>query len=99
MSLMRLGYRELGLKQVSFEHNYLNNPPMAEEKRDEGAGDPIKLLLADVLAQQRNEMMDHFSQILRSLMTTTYASSLSDHFGGINLFKVKVNFDIPILEG
>jgi hypothetical protein len=37
---------------------------MAEEKRDEGAGDPIKLLLGIPHAQQRNEMMDNFSQIL-----------------------------------
>jgi hypothetical protein len=38
---------------------------MAEEKRDEGVGDPIKLLLEEALMRQRNEMMDNFSQILR----------------------------------
>jgi hypothetical protein len=70
-----------------------------EEKRDEGARDPIKPLLAEVLVKQRDAMMDHFAQILRRLSTTTYASSSSNHFGGVDPFKVQVNFDIPIFEG
>ena len=37
---------------------------MAEEKRDDGAGDPIKLMLKEALECQRNEMMDSFAQIL-----------------------------------
>jgi hypothetical protein len=37
---------------------------MGEEKRDDGAGDPFKLLLEEALTQQRNEMMDNFAQIL-----------------------------------
>jgi hypothetical protein len=37
---------------------------MGDEKKDGGAGDPIKMLLKEVLAQQRNEMMDNFVQIL-----------------------------------
>jgi hypothetical protein len=39
-------------------------PPMAEEKRDDGVGDPFKMFLEEALAQQRNEMMDKFAHIL-----------------------------------
>jgi hypothetical protein len=71
---------------------------MAEEKRDEGAGYHIKLLLTEFLAQQRNEMMEKFSQILRQLLTTIDVSSSSDHFGGFTPFKVQVTFDIIVFE-
>jgi hypothetical protein len=37
---------------------------MEEEKRNEGEEDPIKLLLMETLAQQRNKMLESFSQIL-----------------------------------
>jgi hypothetical protein len=45
--------------------------------------------------QQRNAMMDSFTQILRQLPTgdTSYSS------GGASPFKVQINFDIPIFEG
>jgi len=42
---------------------------MAEEKKDEGAGDPFKIFLKEALEQQRNTMMDNFSRILRWLPT------------------------------
>jgi hypothetical protein len=45
--------------------------------------------------RQRNEMMDKFSQILQRLPTGE-ASSSSGH---ATLFKVQVNFDIPLFEG
>jgi hypothetical protein len=35
---------------------------MGEEKKDDGARDPIKLLLEEALEKQRNTMMDNFSQ-------------------------------------
>jgi hypothetical protein len=38
---------------------------MVEEKRDEGEKDPIKMLLVESLAQQRNEMLENFAQILQ----------------------------------
>jgi hypothetical protein len=74
-------------------------------------GDPFKLLIEEALMQQRNEMMDSFTQILRQLPTGDTsslsggdtsslsggdASSLS---GGSVPFKVQINFDIPIFEG
>ena len=68
MSLTRSGYRELGLELVQLEEGHPRQtkpPPMAEEKRHDGAGDPIKMLLEEALARQRNEMMDNFAQILR----------------------------------
>jgi hypothetical protein len=37
---------------------------MGDEKKYDGAGDPIKMLLKEALVQQRNEMMDNFTQIL-----------------------------------
>ena len=68
---------------------------MGDEKKDDGAGDPFKMLLEEALAQQRNEMMDKFAQILRQL-TTRDAYSSSIH---ATPFKVQVNFDIPLVEG
>jgi hypothetical protein len=47
MSPTRSGYRELGLELVSLEENHSRQPkqpPMVEEKRDEGAGDPIQVV-------------------------------------------------------
>jgi hypothetical protein len=73
---------------------------MVEEKRDDKAGDPFKMLLEEALVQQRNEMMDNFAQILRRLlMVTTEESSTRNHFRGATPFKVQVNFDIPLFEG
>jgi hypothetical protein len=68
---------------------------MEGENKDEGTGDPFKLLIEEALMQQRNEMMDNFAQILWRLPTgDTYSSS-----GGTASFKVQINFDIPIFEG
>jgi hypothetical protein len=93
MSPTRSGYRELGLKLVSLEDNHSpqpKRPPMAEEKRDKGAEYPIKLFLAEALAQQRNKMLDNFSQILQRLPTITDVSSSRSHFGDAAPFKVQV---------
>jgi hypothetical protein len=45
--------------------------------------------------QQRNEMMDSFTQILQRLPTGDTSSSSR----GTAPFKVQINFDIPIFEG
>ena len=71
---------------------------MADEKKDEGAGDPIKILLEEAPEKQRNAMMDNFVQILQRLPTGSVSAS-SSPFGGATPFKVQVNFDIPIFEG
>jgi len=34
---------------------------MADEKKDKGAGDPIKILLEEALERQQNAMMDNFA--------------------------------------
>ena len=71
---------------------------MEEEKKDEGAGDPIKILLEEALEKQRNTMMDNFAQILQRL--PTYGASASNSYSrSATPFKVHVNFDIPIFEG
>ena len=68
MSPTRLGYKELGLKitePLKDGPRRTRRPHMTEEKKDEGVGDSINLLLEEALARQRDEMMNTFSQILR----------------------------------
>jgi hypothetical protein len=101
MSPTRSGYKELGLKLVEplqDQPRKPRRPPIGEEKKDEGARDPIKLFLEEALKKQKNVMMDNFSQILQRLPTAS-ASTSNNHYGGATPFKVQVNFDIPIFEG
>jgi hypothetical protein len=72
---------------------------MAKEKRDEKVGDPFKTLLEEALVRQRNEMMDNFAHIRRLPMVMVKASSKRIHFASATLFKVQVNYDIPLFEG
>ena len=102
MSPTRSEYSKLGLELVSLEDNRSRTPKkpsMAEEKKNDGADDPISLLLEQALTRQRDEMMENFSHILQRLPIVSGASSSSDHFGGTSPFKVQVNFDIPVFEG
>ena len=100
MSPTRSEYREFGLEIVSLDHSRCpKRPPMAEERRDDRIGDPIKLLLEKSLEQQRNEMMDSFTQILLRMPAAASASSTSSRFGDANPFKVQVKFYIPLFEG
>jgi hypothetical protein len=46
-------------------------PSMAEEKKNDGADDPINLLLEQALTRQRDEMMENFSHILQCLPIAT----------------------------
>jgi hypothetical protein len=97
----RLGYRDLGLKLTKLEEDrspWLKQPPMVEEKRHEKARDPIKSLIEEALMRQRNEMMENFTHILQQLSRITEAPSTRSHFGGVEPFKVQVNFDIPYLR-
>ena len=90
MSPTRLGYKELRLNLVEALQDQPckpRRPPMVEEKKDEGAGDPIKILLEEALKKQRNAMMDNFAQILQRLPTGG-ASASSNHSGGATPFKV-----------
>jgi hypothetical protein len=98
MSPTRSEYKELGLELVSLEDQISRTPKrplMVGEKKDDGTGDPFKMLLEESLTQQRNEMMDSFVQILRRLPTGDASSSS----GGATPFKVQINFDIPVFEG
>jgi hypothetical protein len=38
---------------------------MGDEKKNDGARDPFKMLLEEALTRHRNEMMDNFAQILQ----------------------------------
>jgi hypothetical protein len=68
---------------------------MAGENKYDGIRDPFKLLIVESLTQQRNEVMDSLTQILRRLPTGDASSSNR----GVAPFKVQINFDIPIFEG
>jgi hypothetical protein len=72
---------------------------MVEENKNDGADDPINLLLEQALTRQRDEMMENFSHILQCLSIATGAYSSNNHFGSTSPFKVQVNFDIPVFEG
>ena len=98
MSPTRSEYKDLGLELVFLEDKSSRTPkrpPMAEEKKHDGTGDPFKLLIEESLTKQRNDMMDSFAQILRRLPTGDASSSS----GGATPFKVQLNFDLPIFEG
>jgi hypothetical protein len=98
MSPTRLEYKELGLELVSLEDKISRTPkrPLMEgEKKDDGIGDPFKVLIEESLTQQRNEMTNNFAQILRRLPTGDASSSSR----GTAPFKVQINFDIHIFEG
>ena len=101
MSPTRSGYKELGLELVEPLQDQpcqSRRPPMVDEKKDEGAGDPIKILLEETLERQRNAMMDSFAQILQRLPRGNTSTSNS-YSGNATPFKVQVNFEIPIFEG
>ena len=98
MSPTRSEYKELGLELFSLEDKSSctpKRPLMVGEKKDDGTGDPFKLLIEESLTQNRNEMMDSFMQILRWIPTGNASSSS----GGATPFKVQINFDISIFEG
>ena len=61
---MRSGYKELGLDLVEpFQDQPRKpwRPPMGDEKKDDGAGDPINILLEEAFEKQSNAMMDNFA--------------------------------------
>ena len=102
MSPTRSKYSKLGLEFVSLKDNRSRTPKkpsMEEEKKNDGADDPINLLLEQALMRQRDEMMENFAHILQCLPIASSASSSSGHFGGTSPFKVQVNFDILVFEG
>ena len=71
---------------------------MGDKKKDEGAGDHIKILLEEALEKQRNVIIDNFAQILQRLPTGG-ASASSSHSRGTTPFKVQVDFEILVFEG
>jgi hypothetical protein len=92
----------LGLELVSLEENLSRTPKkpsMVEENKNDGADDPISMMLEQALTRQRDEMMENFPHILQRMSIETCASSSSDHFGSTSPFKVQVNFDIHVFEG
>ena len=100
MSPTILGYKELGIdlvKPLQDQPCKSRRLSMGDEKKDEGSGDPIKILLEEALEKQRNAMMDKFSHILQRLPIGGTSAS-NNHFGGTTPLRVQVNFDIPFLR-
>ena len=84
-------YKELGLNLVEplqDQPHKSQRPPMGDEKKDEGAEDPIKMLLEEALEKKRNAMMDNFAQILQRIPTSG-ASASSSHSGGVTPLRYK----------
>ena len=71
---------------------------MADEKKDEGAQDSIKMLLEEALERQRNAMTDNFAQILQRLPRGDALAS-NNYSENATSFKVQGDFEIPIFEG
>jgi hypothetical protein len=72
MSLTRSRYKKLGLEPIDplqDRSHRARKKLMVDEKKDDGAEDPFKILLEEALPQKRNEMMDKFAQILWRLPT------------------------------
>ena len=91
MSPTRSGYKELGLDLVEPLQDQPRKPqrtPMQDEKKDERAGDPIKIFLEEALEKQRNAMMDNFAQILQRFPTDG-ASTSSSHSRGATPLRYK----------
>jgi hypothetical protein len=68
MSPTRFGYKKLGLEPFDPLQDLTcrsRQQPMGNAKKDDGAGDPFKILLEQALARQRNKMMEKFAQILQ----------------------------------
>jgi hypothetical protein len=61
MSLKRSGYRKFGIEPIEplkYWSHRVQKKPMGEKNKDDGIGDPIKMLLEETLVRKRNEMMD-----------------------------------------
>ena len=64
MNPTRSGYKELGfglVEPLRDQPRKPRRPPMVKEKKDDGIGCPIKILLEEALENQRNAMMDNFA--------------------------------------
>ena len=102
MSPTRYEYRKLGLELVSLEDNRSRTPKkpsMAEEKKNDRAGDSINLLLEQALTRKRDEMMENFSHLFQCMSIATVTSSSNNDFGGTSPFNVHFIFCILIFEG
>jgi len=67
---------------------------MGDEKKDDGARNPFKMLLEQALVRQRNKMMENFAQILQQMPTGDTSSSS----GHATPFKVQKYFYIALFE-
>jgi hypothetical protein len=93
MSPTRSKYSKLGLEIVSLEDNHSHTPKkpsMVEEKKNDGADNPINLLLEQALMRQRDKMMENFAHILQRLPIASGTSSSRGHFEGTLPFKVQL---------
>jgi hypothetical protein len=64
MSPTRSGYKKLGLEPVDplqDRSHRAQQQLIGDENKDDGEGDPFKLVLEEALARQRKKMMDKFA--------------------------------------
>jgi hypothetical protein len=97
MSPTRSEYSKLGLELVSLEDNRSRTPKkpsMAEEKKNDGAEDPMNLLLEQALTPQRDEMMENFLHILQclSIASGTYSSRATLEAPRLSMYKLILIF-------
>ena len=58
---------QLGLEPIDplqYRSRQAQQKTMGDKKKDDGVGDPFKMLLEEALTRERNEMMDNFVHIL-----------------------------------
>jgi hypothetical protein len=94
----RSEYRKLGLDLVALEDNRSrtpNKPSMAEEKKIDGADDPISLFLEQALTRQRDEMMENFPHILQRL---PIASGFIKHLHQATTLEEKITSPFKVKE-
>ena len=72
---------------------------MGEEADNRHATDETKKLIEKALARQRIEIFAQFNEILMRVTLNSGESLMRPHSDKINPFKVKMNLDIPNLEG
>ena len=72
---------------------------MTEETDNIRATNETKRLVEKALACQRTKMFSQFSEILMRVTSNSRESSMRPHSDKISPFKVKMNLDIPNLEG
>ena len=77
----------------------LTSEKMVKEADNRHATNGIEQLIEKSLARQQTKMFAQFNEILMRVTSNSGESSMRPNSDKINPFKVKMNLDIPNLEG